>query len=191
MFCHKCGHKLIDGSAYCSYCGTKIDTTGNDIECADENFTATNKGGMVPVQEVICEPIKSRDDYALKSGDLTVDALTNKKSNLKEKIADKAVTIVSFTVMILLAAFSRVFGKMLYSNSDIAYLYPSIMVGALAAGIIYLILGCLNYFKTKFWTRFCLGGIALASGVISGAVVAGVATVILLLICIVINNNHK
>lgn len=158
------------------------------MECSDENFTATNAGTTVPVQEVICEPRKLRDDYALKSED---NASTNKKSDLKEKIADKAVTIVSFMVMIFLVAFFRVFGKMLYSNSYIAYLYPSIMVGALAAGIIYLILGCLNYFKTKFWTRFCLGGIALASGVIAGAVGAGAAIVVLLLICIVINNNHK
>lgn len=188
MFCHKCGHKLIDGSEYCSYCGTKIDTTGNDIECADENFTTTNAGTTVPVQEVICEPRTLRDGYALKSED---NASTNKKSDLKEKIADKAVAIVSFTVMILLAVFSRVFGKMLYSNSDIAYLYPSIMVGALAAGIIYLILGCLNYFKTKFWTRFCLGGIALASGVIAGAVGSSISTVLIIAICIVINNKHK
>lgn len=188
MFCHKCGHKLIDGSEYCSYCGTKIDTTGNDIECSDENFTATNGGTTIPVQEVICEPRTLRDGYALKSED---NASTNKKFDLKAKIADKAVAIVSFMVMIFLVAFFRVFGKMLYSNPYIAYLYPSIMVGALAAGIIYLILGCLNYFKTKFWTRFYLVGIALASGVISGAVGAGVATVILLRICIVINNNHK
>lgn len=191
MFCHKCGHKLIDGSEYCSYCGTKIDTTGNDIECSDENCTVTNAGTTVPVQEVICEPRTLRDGYALKSEETSANVPINKKSDLKEKIADKAVTVVSFMVMILLAAFFRVFGKMLYSNSDIAYLYPSIMVGAMAAGIIYLILGCLNYFKTKFGTRFCLGGIALASGVIAGAVGSSISTVLIIAICIVINNKHK
>lgn len=191
MFCHKCGHKLIDGSEYCSYCGTKIDTIENDIEYSDGNFIATNNGSTAPVREVICKPEKSRDDYTLISKDINADASTNKKSDLKEKIADKAVVIVSFTGMIFLVALFRAFGKMLYSNSYIAYLYPAIIAGALAFGITYLILGCLEYFKTRFWIKFCLGGIGLASGVIAGAVGAGISTVLVIVICIVINNKHK
>ena len=37
MFCHKCGNKIIDGSAFCSQCGAKI-----------ENNNTIQKGSALP-----------------------------------------------------------------------------------------------------------------------------------------------
>lgn len=191
MFCHKCGHKLIDGSEYCSYCGAKISVTENNITYSDEEIFKTTKESTIPVQEVIGELGKLDDDSALNFEETIVNAKQGNKVAFKDKIADTAVSIVSFMTVIFMVALLKVFGGMLLSNSYISYLYPSIMVGALAAVVIYFFLDCLAYFKTKFWLRFCLGGIALASGIIAGVTAAAATTVILLIIGIIINKHYK
>ena len=43
MFCHKCGNKIIDGSAFCSQCGAKIILEKSVVDATQETSEETKQ----------------------------------------------------------------------------------------------------------------------------------------------------
>ena len=60
MYCPNCGKEIIDGSKFCSLCGKKIETAGN------ENFKKQRNVEEVVIKAVTAEDIENetKSDYS-------------------------------------------------------------------------------------------------------------------------------
>ena len=45
MFCENCGTQLPDDSAFCSECGSKISSSGNETQTNEESINTSNESG--------------------------------------------------------------------------------------------------------------------------------------------------
>lgn len=188
MFCHKCGNRLVDGSVYCSTCGTKVIQPTNTI--SDDRKNEQLNQTTPHLQESGYGLPKANSPAHILETQNSIDN-SEKKQELTEKTTEKSSTVLKFAVCFILFAVSKFCGKAMAHDPTIAYLLPSFTVGTIVAVILYFILGRFDFFKPKKGLRILLSIVALAGGIIAGGVAAAVTAVIIIMISSIVNNSSK
>ncbi len=122
MYCKHCGKQIADDSAFCQYCGGKIDTLvvnpQEEVSVQKESVTE-NDNAAQQTQEVI---IATKDDSALR-----VEITKKKGANHSPVIANEIVGNLKMIGLAIAMVFIYMIGFMIVHLKDIKYYeYPNI-----------------------------------------------------------------